>query len=215
MHLKCSTANLVLIRLNYFLLSKGPPNRIRSGFKNSGMHFLGEAGKHRTIAGRQIIHLEPMAADSDGVQCFPDLFHPGLGPEIAPFVMAIPFPASHQINPVRPLFKGSHDMEPIDFAGAGNPNNLYARRITQAHRTCQVRSRVPSEITAESDNDRFKLLAHKTPSNNVSILHKSWSSSYQFNSMALAGHSAAQMPQPWHKASSISLNPSALILGTP
>ena len=33
--------------------------------------------------------------------------------------------------------------------------------------------------------------------------------------IALAGHSAQQMPQPWHKASSISLTPSSLILGTP
>ena len=36
----------------------------------------------------------------------------------------------------------------------------------------------------------------------------------ELNSMAFAGHSAAHMPHPWQRASSISLTPSSLINGT-
>jgi hypothetical protein len=171
--LKRGTGGLFLTRLNFFQLTYGPANRVRAGFMNSGMHFLGKVGKHGTIAGRQMNHLQSMATDTNGVQGFLYLFHPGLGPEIALFVMTVSFPASHQINPVGPLLKGSHEMQGIDFSGAGDTNNLDARRVTQAHRTCQVRSGIPSVIATKSDNDRFKILAHKAPSNKVSILHKS------------------------------------------
>ena len=53
-----------------------------------------------------------------------------------------------------------------------------------------------------------------TPSRRASTLQSSCSSSYQLSSMALAGHSAAQMPHPWHSASSMWLTPSSLIRGT-
>jgi hypothetical protein len=173
MRLKRGTGGLFLTRLIFFQLPYGPANGVRAGFKNSGMHFLGKTGKHGAIAGRQMNHLQSLAADTDGVQSFPYLFHSGLGPEIAPFVMTVSFPASHQINPVGPLLKGSHEMQGINLSGAGDTNNLDAGRVTQTHRTCQVRRGVPSVIAAKSDNDRFKILAHKAPSNKVSILHKS------------------------------------------
>jgi hypothetical protein len=54
----------------------------------------------------------------------------------------------------------------------------------------------------------------RTPSSSASSLHRICSSSYQFSSMALAGHSEAQIPHPWHRAGSISETPSRLIRGT-
>lgn len=164
-------------------------------------------------------------------------------------------------------------MNHVQLSGARHPDNFNARGIRQSHGTCQVRRRIPSEIAAERDDDRFKLFTHNvlrvfilkirfqrlktvmsinlymvfgsslsqgggpkirrfacygpapreigipegynTPSSRDSTLLNICSSSYQFNSMALAGHSAAHTPHPRQRATSISLTPSSLILGTP
>ena len=45
-------------------------------------------------------------------------------------------------------------------------------------------------------NRKSKIENHIAPSSRASILQMIWLSSYQFNSMALAGHSHAQMPHP-------------------
>ncbi len=136
------------------------------------------------------------AADTRWHPEFFEFAPPGLGPEIAPFVMAVPFPASHHIDPIGAFFKGPQDMERIHFAGTGNTNNLDARRVPQAHRTCQVRGRVPSEIAAKGDDDRFKCLTHRTRLQQGVDLAQELIVLVPVSSMALAGHSAAQMPQP-------------------
>ena len=109
------------------------------------------------------------------------MFHPLFGSEIAAIVVAITFTTSNHIDPVGTLFERPHDVKGVDLAGAGNADDFNRRRVTQSHRTCQVRGRVPSEITAKRNDNRFKVLIHKTPSSNESILQRIWSSSYQFS----------------------------------
>jgi hypothetical protein len=57
-------------------------------------------------------------------------------------------------------------MDDIDLAGTGNSHDFNVRRIIQSHRTCQVRGCVTSEIAAERNNNRFKILAHNFLSRN-------------------------------------------------
>ncbi len=74
--------------------------------------------------------------------------------------MTFTFQASNDGHAVSTFFKCPHDMNHIHFSGAWNPYDLDVCRILQSHRTCQVRSRVPSEITAKCDNNRFKIFSH-------------------------------------------------------
>jgi hypothetical protein len=51
-------------------------------------------------------------------------------------------------------------MNDVNLPGARDTNNSDVCRILQSHRTCQVRRRIPSEITAKCNNDRFEILRH-------------------------------------------------------
>jgi hypothetical protein len=51
-------------------------------------------------------------------------------------------------------------------------------------------------MATKSNDDGLEIRFHKTPLSKASTLLSNCSSSYQFNSMALAGHSAAHTPQP-------------------
>ena len=53
----------------------------------------------------------------------------------------------------------SHSIN-VNFPGAGNTHNSDVCWVLQSHRTCQIRGRIPSEITAKCNNDRFKILSH-------------------------------------------------------
>jgi hypothetical protein len=77
--------------------------------------------------------------------------------------MALAFKASNHSHAVGALFKSSHNMDHVDLTGAGNPHDPDICRVLQSHRTCQVRSRVTSEIAAKGKNDRFKIFAHGFP----------------------------------------------------
>jgi len=56
-------------------------------------------------------------------------------------------------------------MDNINFAGARHTNDSNVRRILESHRTCQVRSGIPSEIAAKRDNDGLEVFAHNVLSN--------------------------------------------------
>ncbi len=86
--------------------------------------------------------------------------------------MAASFQAPHHINTVRPLLNSRHKVHQIHFSGTGNPDNLDVRRIVESHRTCQVRSRISSIITAKSDNGWLKFGHYIPPASKASILHK-------------------------------------------
>ena len=178
------------------------------------MNFIGVSGKRRAFAGREIIHFHASAVDADGVEDLRHLFRPFAGPEIPGFKMTAAFHASDDAHAVCSFFKGPQHMNHIDFSGAGHPDDFDAGGVAKSHRTCQVRGGIPSVVAAERENNGLKFQTHSTPSSKASTLLISCSSSYQLRSMAFAGHSAAQAPQPWHRASSIKLNPSSLIFGT-
>ncbi len=178
------------------------------------MDVLGMFGKKWPFAGRQVVHFDPLSANTDSVEYFLSLLHPFSGPEVAGFKMTVTFNASDNAYTVGAFFKCPQEMNDINFAGTGHPNNFDTCWIGQSHGTCQVRSRITSVTAAKRENNRIKILTHITPSSKASTLHNNCSSSYQFNSIAFAGHSATHAPQPWHNASSISLTPSLLITGT-
>jgi hypothetical protein len=77
--------------------------------------------------------------------------------------MTLTFQASNDGHAVSTFFKRPHDMNHIHFSGAWNPYDLDVYRILQSHRTCQVRRRVPSEIAAKCNNNRFKIFTHGIP----------------------------------------------------
>jgi hypothetical protein len=74
--------------------------------------------------------------------------------------MTFAFQAPDHTGAVRTLFHGPQDVNDIDLAGARNANDFYVRRIIQAHRTCQVRGGVTSEIAAKCNDNRLKIFAH-------------------------------------------------------
>ncbi len=92
------------------------------------------------------------------------LLDPFFGPEVAGIEVAVTLHASDRVYAVSAFFERPEDMNDIHFSGARHSDDFYIRRIRQPHRTCQVRSRVPSEIAAERDDDRFKFLAHNVSS---------------------------------------------------
>jgi hypothetical protein len=104
-----------------------------------------------------------LSADADRVQNFLGLLNSSTGHQIAGVIMTFTFQASDDACPVGTLFECAHDMDDVNFPGAGNTNNSNVCRILQSHRTCQVRRRIPSEITAKCDNDRFKIFVHGFP----------------------------------------------------
>jgi len=85
--------------------------------------------------------------------------------------MTIALHAPNEVDAVRSLFECSEEMNDIHLSGAGDPDNSDVGRISQSHGTCQVRSGIPSEITAKSNDNRFEFCRHRTPSNKASTLH--------------------------------------------
>jgi hypothetical protein len=77
--------------------------------------------------------------------------------------VTISFHATDSIHAIRSLFEGMEDMKDIYLPRARNENDFYIRWVLQAHGTCQVRSRVPSETAAKCDNNRLEILLHNTP----------------------------------------------------
>jgi hypothetical protein len=74
--------------------------------------------------------------------------------------MAFSFETADDGNAVGTFFKSPHDMNHIDFSGAGHPNDPQIGRVLQSHRTCQVRGRVASEIAAKGNDNGVKIFAH-------------------------------------------------------
>jgi hypothetical protein len=135
------------------------------------MHLFGISDKEWPVTRRQIAHPHALAADADGVENLHDLLDPFPGPEIPAVEMAIAFPAANDVHAVGPFLKGPQNVEAVDFSGTGDPDNFDGRGVRHSHRTCQVRSGVPSEIAAKGDDDRLKVGLHKTPSSKDSTLH--------------------------------------------
>ena len=85
------------------------------------------------------------------------MLHPLEGPEVTVIKMAVAFHASHHVNTVGAFFNGAEHMNDIYLAGTRHKDDFNVGRVLQSHRTCQVRSRITSVITAKRDNDGVKI----------------------------------------------------------
>jgi hypothetical protein len=83
----------------------GPLYWIRAQFQYTFMHLFGEFHEKRGFTGRQIVHLDPVAANTNGLKNLLDLLYPFSCPKITFIEMAIAFHAPHRIHTVGPFFK--------------------------------------------------------------------------------------------------------------
>ena len=123
-------------------------------------------GEQRAFAGGKIIHPGPFASDTDGVQNLAGLGHSPFGHQVAGIKMTFPLQAADHTGTVGAFFHGPQDMDDINLAGTGDSHDFNVRRVIQSHRTFQVRGCVTSEIAAECNNNRLKILAHNFLSRN-------------------------------------------------
>ncbi len=155
-------------------------------------------------AGGHHDHFEALRFDADLLEQLLDVGHPPGGLGIAALEVAVPFQAAGDIDAVRPASDGLHQMDGVHLAAAGHADDLDVGRVGEPHAAGHVRRRVGTVVAAEGHDDGFEVL-HQF---NLSRSPFNWavitSSSKRMSSMAFAGHSAAQVPQPWQRAASIS-----------
>ena len=140
-------------------------------------HLLSVFCKGWSFSRRQVIHPYPVTFDADFLQKIMDMVNSFPTPEISLVVMAVALKTADTKNTVGTLLKTSEQVHHIHFAGAGNADYFYIRWVRQPHRTCQVRSRVPSVVATKCHNSRCEVSHYIPPASRVSIAHVIWSSS--------------------------------------
>jgi hypothetical protein len=144
--------------------------RIGSKFLYLVHHFYCHLGKQGPFTRCHVEHFNPLTAYTHSVQYLLGLFYPFSGSEIATGVMTVALHAAHGINTVSSFLKCFKNMQKIHLAGTWDSDNFDIGWICQTHGTCQVRGCVSSEVATKGDDNRFKFLAHRTPSSKDSIL---------------------------------------------
>jgi hypothetical protein len=105
-----------------------------------------ELAAHRR---RQVDHLDAAALQSDLLQQFLRVFNSPAGVEITFQVMTFAFQSTRHQHAVGAVLERAQDVEHIEFAGAGQLDDLHRRRIFQAHRPGQIGGGVRAVVTAE------------------------------------------------------------------
>ncbi len=140
-------------------------------------HFLSVPGKGRSFARRQVIHPDPVAFDADLFQKIMDMVDTFPAPEISLVIVAVAFKAADAKDTVGAFLKTSEQVHHIHFAGTWDTEYFYICRVCQSHRTCQVRSGIPSVVTTKCHNSRCKFSHYIPPISRASISQVIWSSS--------------------------------------
>lgn len=135
-------------------------------------HLLGNLDKAGGLTRRQVIHLDALSPDPDGFKNLFGLFDSFSGPNIPSVVMTFTFEAAGNIDPISSLLKCPEYMNKIHLAGTGDEYDPDVARVRKSHRTCQVRSRVPSILATKCDDYGLKLFHQRTPSSKASTLLK-------------------------------------------
>ena len=112
----------------------------------------------------------PIGFDPDLFQQHPDMVDPFTTPEVALVVMAGALQAADAVSTVGPFLDGPEHVNDIDFAGAGNPDNINIGGIIELHVTCQVRGGISSIVATKRNNRWFKALHYCSSTSNASIL---------------------------------------------
>ena len=116
-----------------------------------------ELAAHRR---RQIDHLHTAALQSDLLQQILRIFNSPAGIEITFQVMTFAFQSTRHQHAIGAIFERAQDVEHVEFAGAGQLDDLDRRWIFQAHRPGQIGSGVRAVVTAERDDVGFKVISH-------------------------------------------------------
>lgn len=140
-------------------------------------HLLSVSGKGRSLTGGKVIHPDPIAFDADFLEEIMDVVDPFPALEIALIIMTVALEAADAINPVGAFLKTPEHIGYINFAGTWNPEYFNISGVRQSHRTCQVRSRVPSIVATERYNIRFEISHYIPSASRVSISQVIWLSS--------------------------------------
>lgn len=125
--------------------------------------------------------------------------------------MTVTLQATNDHDTISAIFKCLEQKRFINPAGAGQHYDTNGWGVGASFRTCQVGGSVCSMFTGKDDDTCIKVTHHLTP-----LASAVFGSAYAFifaviflssnlpNDIVLAGHSATQMPQPWHNAGLIS-----------
>ena len=119
--------------------------------------------------------------------------------------MAVAGMAAADNHPICSLLEGPQDKQRIDTAGAGNPDNLYLRRIRQTAGSSQICTGIAAPVAAESNNQRSKF-CYLPVYRLMFYLHIASTSAINcllekpFKSIAPDGQATVHAPHPWHNA---------------
>ena len=125
-----------------------------------GGKLRGHGNKPRPVGGRHVVHGHPFRIHSDIPEDSLYIVHPLTGSEITYQKVTIPLFTAGHIDTVNTGLKGLEQIKGIYLTGTGNTYHLDVKGVIQSHRTCQVRSRISSVITAVSQDFRLKGIRH-------------------------------------------------------
>ncbi len=103
-------------------------------------HLFGIFLEGGSLTRRQVVHPDAVTFDTDFLQKLVDVFDPFPASKISLVVVTVPLQATDAIDAVGPFLEASQQVHHIHFSGAGDPDDFNIGRVTQPHRTCQVRS---------------------------------------------------------------------------
>ena len=130
--------------------------RIRSQLFDLCRQLRDREGKLAAHRRRQIDHLDAAALQSDLLQQVLRVFNSPAGVEITFQVMTFAFQSTRHQHAVGAVLESAQDVQHVQFASAGQLDNLDRGRVFQSHRSGQVGGGVRAVVTAEGDDIGFK-----------------------------------------------------------
>ena len=132
------------------------PQWIRSHLLDLGRQLRDRESELAAHRRRQIDHLDAAALQSDLFHQLLRVFHSPSGVEITFQVMTFAFQSTRYQHAVGAVLESAQDIQHIEFAGAGQLDDLDRGRIFQAHRPGQIGGGVSAVVAAERDDVGFK-----------------------------------------------------------
>ena len=130
--------------------------RIRSQLLDLCRQLRNRKGKLAAHRRRQIDHLDAAALQSDLLQQLLRVFNSPAGVEITFQVMAFAFQSTRHQHTVGAVLESAQHVQHVEFAGAGQLDDLDRGRILQAHRPGQIGGGVRAVVTAECNDVGFE-----------------------------------------------------------
>ena len=129
---------------------------VRSQLLDLGRQLRDREGELTAHRRRQIDHLDAAALQSDLLQQLLRVFDSPAGVEITFQVMTFAFQSTRHQHTVGAVLEGAQDIQHVEFAGAGQLDDLDRGRVFEAHRPGQIGGGVRAVVTAERYDVRFE-----------------------------------------------------------